>query len=88
MGLLFNVSETTANDTFHYWLNVLRKLLPASLYEQLNSQGKDWSEFAQELEKYRLLVDSTEQDRERPRDNQEQKKYYSKKTKLTRLKPQ
>lgn len=81
LGLLFNVSETTANDTFHYWLNVLRELLPASLYEQLNSQGKDWSEFAQELEKYRLLVDSTEQDRERPRDNQEQQKYYSKKNK-------
>ena len=81
LGLLFNVSETTANDTFHYWLNILREFLPASLYEQINCQGEDWSEFANSLEGYRLLVDSTEQGRERPTDNQEQKKYYSNKKK-------
>ncbi|MEM9927697.1 MAG: transposase family protein [Cyanobacteria bacterium P01_D01_bin.50] len=35
MGIQFGVSETTANDTFNYWLPVLGKLLPASLLEQV-----------------------------------------------------
>ena len=34
LGLNFGVSRTTANDTFHYWLNILETLLSASLYEQ------------------------------------------------------
>ena len=33
LGLNFGVSRTTANDTFHYWLDILEVLLPASLYE-------------------------------------------------------
>jgi hypothetical protein len=31
----FGVSESTANDTFHYWLPILRELLPSSLIEQV-----------------------------------------------------
>lgn len=81
LGLLFDVSGTTANDVFHHWLKVLRKLLPASLYEEINKKGESWSDFQKYLEQNRLLVDSTEQDRERPTDNQEQKNYYSGKKK-------
>jgi hypothetical protein len=31
LGLMFEVSKTTAHDTFEFWLNALRELLPASL---------------------------------------------------------
>jgi hypothetical protein len=31
----FGVSESAANYIFHYWLGILRDLLPASLVEQL-----------------------------------------------------
>ena len=81
LGLLFEVSKTTANDVFHYWLKVLRNLLPASLYEEIGQEGDNWSEFQKYLEQHRLLVDSTEQDRARPQDNREQKEYYSGKKK-------
>ena len=77
LGLNFGVSKTTANDTFHYWLMILRRILPASLLEQVERNGDDLSKILQELEEYRLLVDSFEQDRERPSDNDTQKKYYS-----------
>ena len=35
LGIQFGVSETTANDTFHYWFALLGKLLPPSLLEQV-----------------------------------------------------
>jgi hypothetical protein len=35
IGLQFCVSETTANDTFNYWLPLLGELLPPSLLEQV-----------------------------------------------------
>ena len=35
LGIQFDVSETTANDTFNYWLPILGKLLPPSLLEQV-----------------------------------------------------
>ena len=35
LGIQFGVSETTANDTFNYWLPLLRELLPSSLLEQV-----------------------------------------------------
>ncbi len=35
LGFQFEVSESTANYIFHYWLGILRDLLPASLVEQL-----------------------------------------------------
>ncbi|WP_313931490.1 transposase family protein [Nostoc sp. FACHB-133] len=33
LGIQFGVSESTANDTFNYWLPILRELLPSSLIE-------------------------------------------------------
>lgn len=35
LGIQFGVSETTANDTFNYWLPILGELLPPSLVEQV-----------------------------------------------------
>jgi hypothetical protein len=65
LGLLFNVSQTTANDQFHYWLDFLYNLLPASLFEEMEKRGEDMEKFREELEQYSLLVDTTEQDIER-----------------------
>ncbi|WP_370497259.1 transposase family protein [Trichodesmium erythraeum] len=34
----FGVSESTANNIFHYWINILQDLLPASLLEQVKKK--------------------------------------------------
>ena len=41
LGMLFGVSKTEANDTFHYWLPILRDILPASLLEQVSNHESD-----------------------------------------------
>ena len=41
LGIQFDLSKTEANDTFHKWLQILRKLLPASLLEELKNQPKN-----------------------------------------------
>jgi hypothetical protein len=35
LGIQFDVSESTANDTFNYWFPLMRELLPASILEQI-----------------------------------------------------
>ena len=35
LGIQFEVSESTANDTFNYWFPLLQELLPSSLLEQV-----------------------------------------------------
>ncbi len=77
LGIQFDISKTEANDTFHKWLPILRKLLPASLLEELENQPQNRDMLYELLEEIELLVDSTEQARERPSAYQEQKKYYS-----------
>jgi len=81
LGLHFGVSKTEANDTFHYWLKILWEILPASLLEQVERQTSDYEVVQELLTQFELLVDSTEQPRERPVDNQEQQAYYSGKKK-------
>ena len=71
------ISKTEANDTFHKWLTILRKLLPASLLEELKNQPQNQQMLLELLEEIELLVDSTEQDRTRPKNYQEQKKFFS-----------
>ena len=76
LGVQFGVSESTANDIFHYWSELLRELLPATLLEQVkkNPNEHEWvQEILAELE---LIVDSCEQPIQRPGDYQEQKKQY------------
>jgi len=77
LGIQFGVSESTANDTFNYWLPLLRELLPSSLLEQVKKNDLDYEIVKEILTEYELTVDSYEQVRERPGDNAEQEKYYS-----------
>jgi len=35
LGLLFDISKTKANDTFNYWLDILRDILPALQMEEV-----------------------------------------------------
>lgn len=77
LGLLFNVCESTANHIFHYWLPILQTFLPESLFAQLRDHESDWAVAQEILEQHELLIDSSEQERERPTDKQEQKKHYS-----------
>lgn len=81
LGIQFGISKTEANDTFHKWLLILRKLLPASLLEQLENQPQNKQMLCELEEEIELLVDSTEQVRQRPNQYQEQKKFYSGKQK-------
>ncbi|BCL37110.1 helix-turn-helix domain-containing protein [Nostoc sp. MS1] len=39
LGIQFGVSESTANETFNYWLPLLRELLPSSLIEQVKKKN-------------------------------------------------
>ncbi|MBW4641260.1 MAG: transposase family protein [Gloeocapsa sp. UFS-A4-WI-NPMV-4B04] len=66
LGLHFGISKTCANDIFHYWLEILREILPASLLEQVKNQVSEREVVQELLTHFELLVDSTEQHRERP----------------------
>ena len=88
LGMHFNISKTEANDTFHYWLKVLRLVLPSSLLEQVESQESDYVIVQEMLMEFELLVDSYEQPRERPSDKKVQQEYFSGKQKRHTLKNQ
>lgn len=81
LGIQFEISKTEANDTFHKWLPMLRKLLPASLLEELENKPQNRQMLCELLEEIELLVDTTEQVRQRPKNYQEQKKFFSGKQK-------
>ena len=81
LGMMFGISQTSANDIFHYWLPILRDLLPSSIVEN-GERELETDEVVQELlTEEILLVDSTEQPRERPSDYEEPKKFFSGKKK-------
>jgi DDE superfamily endonuclease/Helix-turn-helix of DDE superfamily endonuclease len=77
LGIQFDVSESTANNIFNYWLPILRELLPSSLIEQVKKNESDYEILKEVLTDYELIIDSYEQVRERPGDNKEQEKYFS-----------
>jgi hypothetical protein len=77
LGIQFGVSESTANDTFNYWMPMLNELLPSSLLEQVKKKASDHETIKEILTEYELIVDTYEQVRERPTDNKNQEKYYS-----------
>jgi hypothetical protein len=87
LGLQFSISKTSANDIFHYWLKIL-EIFPASLLEQVKNQVSDYEMVQELLTEFELLVDSSEQHRERPGNYQEQKKFYSGKKKKQTFKNQ
>jgi hypothetical protein len=88
LGLQFGVSKTEANDSVHYWLAILRGLLPASLLEQVEAHSSDYAMVQEWLTQFQLIVDSFEQARERPTDNEEQRSYFSGKKKQHTFKSQ
>jgi len=77
LGVQFGVSESTANNIFHYWLDIFTEL-PASLLEQVKKKSGDFEWVLEILTQYSLTVDSTEQPIERPSDREEQEKFFSK----------
>lgn len=88
LGLLFQVSESTAHNIFTYWQKLFEKILPESLLEQIKKGQLSEDIIQKKLLEYELIVDSAEQVIERPLDYQEQKKYYSGKKKTHTLKSQ
>ncbi len=52
-------------------------LLPESLFAQLQDQDSDWAFVQEILEQHELIIDSSEQERERPSGYQEQDISYS-----------
>lgn len=38
LAIQFQVSETTANDIFNYWVPILQELLPCSIIEQVKKK--------------------------------------------------
>lgn len=88
LGIQFGVSESTANDTFNYWFPLFRELLPASILEQVKKNSSDLEVVLELLTEFELIVDSSEQPRERPGDYEEQKKFFSGKKKNHTLKNQ
>lgn len=81
LGILFGISKTEANDTFHYWRKIFRKILPCSLLEQVESKPGDLMIVQEILTSFKLLVDSMEQPIDRPSGSDEQKKLFSGKKK-------
>lgn len=77
LGLQFGVSKSEANDTVHYWLKILRVLLPASLLEEVAPHSSDYAIVQEWLTQFQLIVDNLEQARARPGDNQAQRSYFS-----------
>ena len=77
LGMQFGVSKTETNDTFNYWLKIFRKILPCSILEQSTKLSSNRQMGEESLTEHELIVDSWEQARERPGDNQIQKEYYS-----------
>ena len=88
LGLDFGISKTEPNDTFHYWLKILRNILPASFIEQVEKHDTDYAIATELLKEFQLIVDSMEQPRERPSDHKEQEKYFSGKKKQHTFKNQ
>ncbi|MBD0390614.1 MAG: transposase family protein [Nostoc sp. C3-bin3] len=86
LGMLFGVSKTEANDTFHYWIPILRDILPASLLEQVSNNESELLFVQEVLTNFRLLVDSLEQPIYRDSDQKEQQKYFSGKKRQHTLK--
>lgn len=78
LGIQFEVSESTAHEVFHEWVEMLGEILPSSLIEQFKKKDSEWEWIEEILSEQELIVDSYQQQRERPSDAIEQRKYYSK----------
>jgi hypothetical protein len=88
LGLLFEVSESTAHNVFEYWQRLLQQASPPSLLEQVKKSLEATAEIRTKLTEHELLVDSSEQSIERPVEYQIQQKYDSGKQKKHTMKNQ
>ena len=88
LGINFGVSESTANNIFHYWIDILQELLPASLLEEFHGKEDEYLWIQEILREQELIVDSTEKSIYRPDNDDKPKKYYSGKKKNHTLKNQ
>lgn len=88
LGMIFGVSKTEANVTFHYWRKIIRDILPASLLEEVSEKENDLEIVKEILTNFQLLVDSAEQPINRPSHPDKQKECYSGKKKQHTLKIQ
>ncbi|MCG6138829.1 MAG: transposase family protein, partial [Nostoc sp. LLA-1] len=61
LGIMFGISKTLSNDTFHYWGKILRKIIPSTLIEQVEDKEGDLMIVQEILTSFKLLVDSLEQ---------------------------
>ncbi|MGG6270325.1 transposase [Leptolyngbya sp. AN10] len=86
LGLTFEVSASQAHAVVYYWVQFLRQALPASLCEEFEDCEAAWSVVTEMLVDWELIVDSTEQVRQRPDDSELQKQHYSGKKKQTTYK--
>jgi hypothetical protein len=43
LGLHFGIWKTEAKDIFHYWLEILGNVFPASLREQVEKHDRDYA---------------------------------------------
>jgi hypothetical protein len=57
LGLLFDVSKTKGNDTFNYWLDILRDILPSAQIEAVAGDTQKYF-VRQLLTEYQLIVNS------------------------------
>ena len=88
LGMLFGISKTSANDTFHDWIPILRDILPSSKLEQVSNNESDLLFVQEALTHFRLLVDSCEQPIYRHSNSKKQQKYFSGKKRQHTLKNQ
>lgn len=88
LGLHYGVCESTAHDIYHRWVQRLRHHLPSSWLEEVGDDPAQLALLQGILADQELVVDSTEQARERPKDNEVQKGCYSGKKKQHTFKNQ
>ena len=88
LSLLFQISESSAHNIFHYWLKIFNDGLPPSLIEQVKKSEKLEEALSNFLVKSELIVDSLEQERARPVEDEEPKKCNSFKKRFHSVKSQ
>jgi hypothetical protein len=68
LGIMFKISESTAHSIFTYWQKLFEEELPPSLLEQVKKFPEELEEVKEKLTENELLVDTSEQEIERPSD--------------------
>lgn len=88
LGLIFQVSESTAYNIFTYWQQLFGDELPPSLLEQVKKSPEELEDIKEKLSESELIIDSSEQEIERALDYESQQENYSGKQKRHTLKSQ